>query len=404
MLTPTPFGASPRRLIGDMLRRLAPEKGATVAVAALPVKNRIGRLDVSFTLVLVALGLLLMYSNVQGDEGPPNLSVFAIPAFLPIPLALLWRSSDPTRALGAVVLALVVHFAVFGEVVRCGVAFAVIALLTFSAGARCGRQEALVALAIGVVAAVIVGISEFLGPGVLVVGVPLALASWAFGRVARSRGQLAGELRARNQQLRSARDERARLEVATDRAQLSGELDALLQRRLGALAQLADRGAESVADGTAAAVLLEIEHESRATLDEMRTLVGVLRSDDGRASVAPQPTLISLDALLLSTKGGQLSVKGSPRALPAGVELSAYRVVEHLLDALENASGVKVEVRFAPDALELLVEGPARRRSEVTTALSRARERVELHRGSLETSTHGGWATAAVALPLRAGV
>ena len=39
----------------------------------------------------------------------------------------------------------------------------------------------------------------------------------------------------------------------------------------------------------------------------------------------------------------RLTVEGSPRALPAGVELSAYRVVEHLLDALDDAPGVDVE-------------------------------------------------------------
>lgn len=59
------------------------------------------------------------------------------------------------------------------------------------------------------------------------------------------------ELRARNEQLRTARDERARLEVATDRAQLSAELEVLLHRRLGELAELADHGAGSVTDGTA---------------------------------------------------------------------------------------------------------------------------------------------------------
>ena len=53
-------------------------------------------------------------------------------------------------------------------------------------------------------------------------------------------------------------------------------------------------------------------------------------------------------------------MEGSPRLLPAGLELSAYRIVEHLLAALQDepAARIDVLVRFCPDALELDVAGP----------------------------------------------
>ena len=95
-------------------------------------------------------------------------------------------------------------------------------------------------------------------------------------------------------------------------------------------------------------------------------------------------------------------MEGNPRVLPAGVELSAYRVVEHLLDALEDAPGVDVRVRFADDALELGSPGPAqaprRRRS------SGPASGCELHHGTLEATTRGGRAEAAASLPVLAGV
>lgn len=94
---------------------------------------------------------------------------------------------------------------------------------------------------------------------------------------------------------------------------------------------------------------------------------------------------------------------GSPRVLPAGVELSAYRVVEHLLGALDDADGVEVTVRFADDALELTVAGPVRRRGDGTTAIERARERVELHHGTLVASTRGGRSETVAQLPVLAG-
>ncbi len=148
---------------------------------------------------------------------------------------------------------------------------------------------------------------------------------------------------------------------------------------------------------------MEIENESRHTLEDMRELVGVLREDSSDAPTSPQPTLTHLEALLVRAKGAdaRLVVEGSPRVLPAGVELSAYRVVEHLLAALDDAPDVEVKIRFSDAALELAVSGPARRRSKA--AIDRARERVQLHRGTLEATTHDGRAEAVASLRRRQG-
>jgi hypothetical protein len=225
-------------------------------------------------------------------------------------------------------------------------------------------------------------------------------AVWYSGRVVRSRTQLAGELQARTVELREARDRRAHLEVAADRARVAGELDELLHRRLGELARLADDGAAAPDAGVAAATLADIERESRRTLEEMRAVVGVLRHDEADVPTEPQPTLTHLEAMLVRAKGAdaRLKVEGSPRVLPAGVELSAYRIVEQLLAALDDSPDVEVRVRFADDALELEVSGPARRRGQA--AIERARERVEMHRGTLEATFRSGRADAVVQLPM----
>jgi hypothetical protein len=150
-------------------------------------------------------------------------------------------------------------------------------------------------------------------------------------------------------------------------------------------------------------MLARIEHASRSTLEEMREIVGVLRDDD--TPTAPQPTLTSLRALVLRAKGdaARLTVEGNPRVLPAAVELSAYRIVEHLLAALDDAPGVEVHVRFGDEALEIRVAGPAGRRGDVGAALERARERAQLHRGTIEARTRGGRAEAIAQLPVAAG-
>jgi hypothetical protein len=136
----------------------------------------------------------------------------------------------------------------------------------------------------------------------------------------------------------------------------------------------------------------------------MRVVVGVLRDADAEAPVDPQPTLTHLEALLVRAKGGEarLTVEGSPRALPPAVELSAYRITEQLLDALEDAPDVEVRVRFGSGALELAVSGPARRRAR--DSIERARERARLQHGTLEATFKGGRAEAAVSLPVLAAV
>jgi len=365
--------------------------------------ERIEKRDVLLAAVLSVFGLVLMVSNVQSVK--IHASVLAVPAFMLVTAPLAWRRAAPVAALTAVFSALLIHIALFGSVIRCGVAFPLLFLLAFTAGAILERREALAALALALVCIVTVTLSD--AAHGIISGLPffaaITAASWGTGRLVRSRGRVADELTQRTSELREARDDRARLEVAADRARLSAELDELLQRRLGELARLADEGTRLSDPQTATATLLEIEQDGRSTLEEMRSIVGVLRDDAGDAPTEPQPTLTQLEALLVRAKGtdARLSVEGDPRVLPPAVELSAYRIVEHLLAALEDAPGVHVRVRFGDDALELSVSGPARRREHA--AIERARERVELHRGTLEANVHYGRAQAVASLPVHAG-
>jgi signal transduction histidine kinase len=374
--------------------------------------ERIERPDVAITALMTALGVLLMAANVFGDDfkhDPEQEAVVAIYGVLPrgfafalftlVTLPLLWRRAAPVAAAAASLAGLFVNYALLGSgFIRCGVVLPTAYLLAFAGGRHLEGRPArfLLALVVGLAAgdlALTFGWAE-----ALVLGVVAPAVTWGIARVVRSRAAMVDELELRTAELRAARDERARLEVATDRARLSRELDELLHQRLAALAAAAGEGA-ALADGPAAAsVLAEIERESRATLEQMRALVGGLREGD-EAPTAPQPTLTHLEALILRAKqGARLTVEGSPRVLPAAVELSAYRIVEQLLDALADAPGVTVGVAFSDDALELRVAGPVRRGARAS--FDRARERALSQRGSLDAVVRAGRAEATVALPL----
>jgi len=372
---------------------------------------RIGKRDIAIAAVLTALGLLLMYGNVHdydAAEFKKNTAIyyggvipyaFAIVLFPLVTVPLLWRRVAPLAAVGASLAGLVVNELLVGtDVVRCGVVFPTAFVFAFTTAAQLDGPQARKGLALSV-ALILMAVVE-LGPPAAVVFALVGIAVWGIGRIVRSRTQLADQLEARTAELRAARDERARLEVATDRARISSELDALLQRRLGELARMAGDGSNLTNTAGAAATLAEIERESRRTLEEMRAVVGVLREDESEAPMEPQPTLTHLEALLLRVKGGdaRLTVEGDPRVLPPAVELSAYRITEQLLAALDDAPNVEVRVCFSDDALELAVSGPARRRAKAS--IERARERARLENGTLEARVKGGHAEAAVSLPV----
>jgi hypothetical protein len=373
--------------------------------------SRVGKRDIAIAAVLTALGLLLMYVNVHdydAAEYKKNTAIYyggivpyalAIPLFPLVTVPLLWRRVAPLAAVGASLAGLVVNELLVGtDVIRCGVVFPTAFVFAFTTAAQLDGPQARkgLALSLGLILFAVVE----LGPPATAVFALVGMALWGIGRIVRSRTRMADELEARTAELRVARDERARMEVATDRARISSELDALLQRRLGELARMAGDGSKLANAAGAAATLADIERESRRTLEEMRAVVGVLREDESEAPMAPQPTLTHLDALLVRAKGSdaRLTVEGDPRVLPPAVELSAYRITEQLLAALDDAPDVEVRVRFSDDALELAVSGPARRRARAS--IERARERARLENGTFEAKVKGGRAEAAVSLPV----
>ena len=373
---------------------------------------RVGKRDIAIAFVLSALGLALMVLNVaeyDAAEYEKNTAIyyggvvpyaFAIVLFPLVTVPLLWRRVAPLAAVGAAFAGLLVNELLVGtDVLRCGVVFPTAFIFAFTTGSLLDGREALKGLALSL-GLIVIAVVE-LGPFAFVfAGVGAAM--WGIGRVVRSRARMADELEAPTTELRAARDERSRMEVATERARISSELDALLQRRLGELARMADAGTRPTDAAGATATLLDIERESRRTLEEMRAVVGVLRENESEAPMAPQPTLTHLEALLVRAKGSnaRLTVEGDPRVLPPAVELSAYRITEQLLAALDDAPDVEVCVRFGDDALELAVSGPAGRRAKAS--IERARERARSQHGTLEATVRGGRAEAAVSLPVSA--
>jgi signal transduction histidine kinase len=147
--------------------------------------------------------------------------------------------------------------------------------------------------------------------------------------------------------------------------------------------------------------LRDIESTGRGALAELRRLLGTVRGD-----YAPQPGLERLDELVSQVRSDGLdvtvSIEGEPRQLPAGVDLSAYRIVqEALTNTLKHAQATRADIalRFVDDALDLEIRDDGRGNGGgdgTGSGLIGMRERAATYGGSLAAGPErNGWAVKA---------
>jgi signal transduction histidine kinase len=366
--------------------------------------------------VLTALGVLLMVFDVRISDAEvargiadgsmvhtvSSHSPWMIPVFAAATIPVLWWRRSVLAVTGIAIVVMALHDVLFGWVTRCGAGLPLALVLAFLGALTYQRAKAWLAGALSAVLAfAVVVVDATTGPNVIGLVLPVLLVVFGIGWAVRRRAVLNRELRARDAELRRLRDERAALVITDDRARLSQQLDGLLQERLAQLTTAAE-SAGGMAPEQARVLLESIETDSRRTLDDMREIVGLLRGGD--AALAPTPSVAHLDALLAQHQPGsaQLTVTGNPRSLPASVELSAYRIVEHLIAALASQpdAPIAVTVRFDETALEIRVTGPVSKSAEVKEVIARAKERARLLGGTLDVKIARGQAGAVAQLPV----
>jgi signal transduction histidine kinase len=208
------------------------------------------------------------------------------------------------------------------------------------------------------------------------------------------------------------RDLVAREAVVEERARIARELHDVIAHNVSMMVVQAGAERRVVGESSTREVLETVEQIGRGALTEMRRLVGMLRSD-GDDPLQPQPGLEDLPTLVTQVREAglpvELRVEGERRALPAGVELSAYRIVqEALTNALKHAGDARAEVhvRYGADSLELeIVDDGAATAEDAPTGghgLVGMRERVALYGGRIDAGrrANGGFGVR-VLLPVR---
>ncbi len=194
----------------------------------------------------------------------------------------------------------------------------------------------------------------------------LGLASaWVLGDSARVRREHAAGLEDRAARLEREREQEALRAVAQERARIARELHDVVAHHVSMMVVQAEAGpvvARRDPD-RAVAAFESIGATGRQALAEMRRLLGVLRqADTAIPSLAPQPGLDEVAELVEQVREAglpvELVVQGEPRPLPAGVDLSAYRIVQEALTNTVKHAGpthARVLVRYGEHDLTLEV-------------------------------------------------
>ena len=239
------------------------------------------------------------------------------------------------------------------------------------------------------------------------------VAFWIVGRVVWSRHLLAQRLHAQAEELRRARDAAAGAAIAAERARIARDMHDVVAHGVSVMVVHAEAAEALLAEPErAASSLRAIQHAGRGALADLRRIVGVLRTAGDEADLRPLPGLEDARRLVERLREAgldvSLAVRGEPRALPGGVNLAAYRVLqEALTNALRHAGPTRVTAVVTYGKAEVVVEvcdeGPAAPRPAPASGghgLAGARERLGLYGGELTAGPAGAGYRVRARIPL----
>ncbi|WP_406433003.1 sensor histidine kinase [Streptomyces sp. NBC_00631] len=370
------------------------------------------------------LALVVLVSEIQyaADPDPPTgrhgtAGLICLAILASVPLA--WRRRYPLAVLWTVLAA---NMLTPGDVTR--LTFYACVIAAYSAAAYSPhRMAATGTLVVAVLVTFTIGRSVPHTPfGVeptvptqyvpLLISAPLVmtavgLRTWKV-RAAESRMRLAEVERRQAEALRTA--------VEHERARIARELHDVVTHNVSVMVIQAGAARKIMASSPELAreALLSVEAGGRTAMGELRQVMGLLTMDDPEdPELEPQPGLARLGPLIDRTRGTgtavELSVRGTVRPLPGGVELTAYRVVqEALTNTLKHAAGSRADVRVDYGEDELRVEvsdsggtpGPAAATGN-GRGLIGLRERLAVYGGTLDNGPRplGGYRVRAL-IPL----
>jgi signal transduction histidine kinase len=236
----------------------------------------------------------------------------------------------------------------------------------------------------------------------VIAGVALAGAALALGLYQATRLAYFEQTRDRAARLERERELLDEQAAAQERLRIARELHDVVAHNVSLMVIQAQALQQTVQDPEARRGAHTLAELGRDAMSEMHRTLELMRADSADEERKPQPALHDLGPLLDRAHAAgvevQLSVTGAPRALPVGIELSAYRIVQEALTNVIKHSGsdsASVELRYGNDGLELEIvdQGGGSTQTGVSRpghGLVGMRERVALFGGNLEAGPVNG--------------
>jgi signal transduction histidine kinase len=356
-----------------------------------------------WTLVIALAGSSVgaIFAGDNTSWGYPKLPAVVLALASTVPIG--WRRHHPLAAAAAVLAAngacsyaAAPHQAAFQP-------FIALTLVAYSVGSRFeGRMWIPPLLAVAAVPLFVVAVVHGQSAGNAVPNYVWLVAAWVVGRTVHTWRRKSHALEIANRELAEQRELQAQAAVAVERGRIARELHDVVAHNVSMMVVQAGAAARVLAGDSphVRAALDAIAETGRETVDEMRTVLGVLRAEPDVPELKPQPGLADLPQLIDAVREAglpvTLRVEGETRPLPQAADLSAYRIVqEALTNTLKHAGPARAEVviRYEPSAVAVEVRdtGAGTASGHGTGhGLVGMRERVAMFGGELEAAFQNG--------------
>lgn len=364
------------------------------------------------TAITVVVHLVESESDL-GDSRSPAWWTFPIVVAAVLPIAR--RRTNPIGTVLVVVAAQVV--AELCDILGpgfIGVIVAVYSLGAHASGRRRTRTVGTIAVLISVL--LVAGlVRDELDIGSFVWTIVVHTTAFVLGDNLRRRRDAAQAIQDRLERAERERELIAHQRVAAERTRIARELHDVVAHSVSVMVIQAAAARRSLRSNPARAedALANIELTGRQTMNELRSILGVLRrneaddrrpSDDGLgAERGPQPTLRSVATLVETSRDLpiELSIEGDISDLPSSVDLTGFRIVQEAITNVRRHAGavsnVQVSITRFPDEVDISVidngRGAAADDKGPGYGIIGMHERLEAIGGSLTASSRrgGGW-------------
>ena len=353
--------------------------------------------------LLEVIGILSRRTNESGEFSLSLLGDEPAAAYLLLAassIALLWRKSLPLIVLLATLTA-----SLLWDVIDLdgGPSLAIFVSLYGVGHYITDNRTSLVAVASAMVLVVADDLIEAEPVSVMGLSLAVVLLGWYAGRTVRNRRENLALIEERAEYLERERAAEAQRAVDEERTRIARELHDVVAHRVSMITVQAG-AAQTVAPSDPARAIRAmeaVEDAGREALNELRQILGVLRSDEQPDDLVPIHGLAEIPSLVAEMTGAGIDLSysgdGAPTVLPARVDLAAYRIVQEALTNVLKHAGPdpKAEVRLSANdqmlTIEVTDEG-----SGVSTlpgagqGLVGMRERAALLGGTFEAGTRPG--------------